>query len=263
MLLAYDGTEFRGFARNAGVRTVGGELRRALEQVLGSPVELAVAGRTDAGVHARGQVVSFDVGAEIDLDPRRVRRSLLSMLAPEVVVRSLEPAPDGFHPRFSACWRSYRYVLQLGPAPDPARARSSWWLTSALDVPAMREAAGLLVGEHDFSAFCRRPKRSTGAPASLVREVLGSRWWHVEDDWGEWVIYEVRARAFCHQMVRSVVGTLVDVGRGRMTVRQVGEALLAGDRALAGQLAPPLGLTLWAVGYEEGELAAAVSGPVR
>jgi tRNA pseudouridine38-40 synthase len=263
MLLAYDGTGFRGFAPNAGVRTVGGELRRALEEVLGAPPDLAVAGRTDAGVHARGQVVSFDLGAEVDLDPLRVQRSLLSMLAPEIVVRSLEPAPIGFHPRFSARWRMYRYVLHLGSTPDPARARTSWWLATAVDVVAMREAAGLLVGEHDFSAFCRRPKRSAGPPPSLVREVLGAQWSLVEDDWGEWVTFEVRARAFCHQMVRSIVGTLVDVGRGRMTASQVAEALAVGDRARAGQLAPPSGLTLWAVGYEEGELAAVVSGPVR
>ena len=257
MLLAYDGTGFRGFAPNTGVRTVAEELRRALEQVLGERPELAVAGRTDAGVHAQGQVVSFDLPEALDPDPQRMRRSLLSLLAPEIVVRSVEPAPPGFHARFSARWRSYRYQVHLGAAPDPARARRAWWLPADLELPEMREATGLLVGEHDFSAFCRRPKGSAGATASLVRDVLDASWVELGDDWGEWLTFEIRARAFCHQMVRSIVGTLVDVGRGRRDVESVARALRGGDRSVAGQLAPPEGLTLWAVGYDEGELAAA------
>jgi tRNA pseudouridine38-40 synthase len=126
-----------------------------------------------------------------------------------------------------------------------------------LELTAMREATGLFVGEHDFSAFCRRPKGSDGAPVSLVREVLDAGWVERDDEWGGWLALEIRARAFCHQMVRSIVGTLVDVGRGRRDVATVARALSGGDRSVAGQLAPPEGLTLWAVGYEGGELAAA------
>jgi tRNA pseudouridine38-40 synthase len=263
MLLAYDGTDFRGFAPNVGVRTVAGELREALRQVLGEAPELAVAGRTDAGVHARGQVVSFDLPGSVELDPTRLRRSLLSMLAPEIVVRSIEPAEDRFHARFSAAWRSYRYRLLLGPAPDPSRSRTSWWVPAALDVASMREAATLFPGRHDFSAFCRAPKQSSGAPASLEREVLETGWIENLDDWGTWLTFEIRSRAFCHQMVRSIVGTLVDVGRQRLDRAAVAVALDGGDRSLAGQLAPPTGLMLWEVGYDVDGLAGAQERPVR
>lgn len=245
LLIAYDGSAFRGFAPNVGVRTVGGELVEALERVLRHRIDISVAGRTDAGVHARGQVVSFDApqGA---VRPAEVRRSLNSLLAPGIVVREVMEAPDDFHARFSARWRRYRYRLLTSEVPDPFLASTTWWLPDALDHHRMADAAHALVGTHDFTSFCRRPKDRPDA--SMVRRVTDARWAH-EPGEGRVLTFEVTATAFCHQMVRSMVGTLVDIGRGRRPVSTVGDALAGSDRSLAGQLAPPHGLILWEVGY--------------
>jgi len=248
LLVAYDGTPFRGFAENEGVRTVAGDLRAALESVLGVQVDLAVAGRTDAGVHARGQVVSFDAPS-LAVQPARLRRSLNSMLAPYVAVREVAAAEPGFHARFSARWRSYRYTVLSAEVPDPLLTRTAWWVAAPLDRHRMQDAAGALVGQHDFSSFCRRPKGPGGEAVSLVRRVDAARWSQRSHADGHLLTFEIRATAFCHQMVRSIVGTLVEVGRGRRGVGQVEAALGTGDRALAGQLAPPHGLVLWEVGY--------------
>lgn len=246
LLLSYDGAPFRGFAENEAVRTVGGDLRAALERVLRRRPTLAVAGRTDAGVHARGQVVSFDVQVGA-VDPPELRRSLNSLLAPHVVVREVGFAGDGFHARFSARWRRYRYRLLATEVPDPFLAGTTWWTPAALDRHRMADAAHELVGHHDFGSFCRRPKDRPDA--SMVRRVTDARWSQEPRDDGRILTFEITATAFCHQMVRSIVGTLVEVGRGRRPVASVPSALAGSDRALAGQLAPPEGLVLWEVGY--------------
>ncbi len=250
MLLAYDGSAFRGFAENLGVRTVSGDLRAALARVLGTPVDLAVAGRTDAGVHARGQVVSFDapIGR---VEPDRLRKSLNSMLAPHIAVRGVEPAPAHFHARFSARWRRYRYLVLAAEVPDPFLAATAWWVPDPLDVALLAAACEPLMGVHDFSSFCRRPRGEQGEAASMVRRVLAAGWSAADHPDGRLLTFEVTATAFCHQMVRAITGTLVEVGRGRRTVAQVAEAVGGADRALAGQLAPPHGLTLWEVGYDD------------
>jgi tRNA pseudouridine38-40 synthase len=239
LVVAYDGTDFHGFAPQAGVRTVGGVLGTALEKVLRHPVELSCAGRTDRGVHAWGQVVSFD--AEPGLDEWRLQRSVTAMLQPEVVVRSCALVQPGFDARRSARWREYRYTIVNRPVPDPFRARFSWWVPEPLDLRALRLAADPFVGEHDFASFCRKgPEGST-----TVRRVLSSRW----VDEGDGVLrYEIRATAFCWQMVRSIVGTLVDVGVGRRRPGEMTGALRALDRSAVGNLAPPSGLCLWEVG---------------
>ncbi len=246
MTLAYDGSAFRGFAENDGVRTVGGDLRQALERVLRREITLAVAGRTDAGVHARAQVVSFDapVGS---VDPHALRRSLNSLVAPHVVVREVAWAPDDFHARFSAQWRRYRYRLLATEVPDPFLAATTWWVPAPLDRHRMSDAAHELVGDFDFTSFCRRPKDRPDA--SMRRRVTDTRWSQEPSDDGRVLTFEITATAFCHQMVRSIVGTLVDIGRGRSSVEVVTAALAGADRALAGQLAPPEGLMLWEVGY--------------
>ena len=242
--LSYDGTEFHGFAENAGVDTVAGRLRGALEQVLGTELDLTCAGRTDAGVHARAQVVTFDL-PEDRLQPARLQRSLNSMLGQHVAVHRVSIAPEGFDARFSATWRAYRYLVLNRQDPDPFLARTSWWVSDPLDVDAMASAAEALRGEHDFSSFCRRPK---GQPeASLVRRVLHTAW--VREAEPGLLRFEIAASAFCHQMVRSIVGTLVDVGRGRTRSTDLAAVLAAKDRAAAGNLAPPQGLCLWQVGY--------------
>lgn len=246
LTLAYDGSGFRGFSPNVAVRTVGGDLCRALETVLGTGIDMAVAGRTDAGVHARGQVVSFDAPSGT-VRPMELRRSLNSLLGPSVVVREVQPAAADFDARFSARWRRYRYRLLTSEVPDPFLAATTWWMPRALDHHRMADAAHMLVGTHDFASFCRRPKNRPDV--SLVRNVTAARWSQEPGDDGRILTFEITATAFCHQMVRSIVGTLVEIGRGMRSVDTVADALTGADRALAGQLAPPCGLILWEVGY--------------
>jgi tRNA pseudouridine38-40 synthase len=254
MLVAYDGTDFHGFAANPGVATVGGALRTAIERVLGTTVELTAAGRTDTGVHAWGQVVSFDAPAEgLDLD--RLQRSVNALCRPAVVVRAAEKGPPDFDARFSALWRCYRYTVLNRPVPDPFSSRVTWHVAEPLHLAAMRLGADVLVGEHDFSSFCRVPRGRHATAVSLVRRVTEASW---HDDGDGRLRFEIRANAFCHQMVRSLVGLLVDVGRGRRRAGDVLGIVRARDRGAVGTLAPPVGLCLWAVGYPDG-FGAAVS----
>jgi tRNA pseudouridine38-40 synthase len=253
LLVAYDGTDFRGLAPNAGVRTVVGELQRVLEPLLGAVPEIVMSGRTDAGVHAWGQVLSCEVDAEAgSLDLARIQKSVNSRLGPEVVVRSIEEADPSFSARFSATGRRYRYLIVNRPVPDPFLARTAWWVASPLDVASMEAAAGHLVGEHDFSSFCRRPKGPGGDEASLVRRVTGVRWRDIGDraEGDDVLRFEIEGSAFCHQMVRSLVGFLVAVGTGKRRADEVPAVLAARDRQVAEQPAPPHGLTLWQVDYD-------------
>ncbi len=239
--LAYDGTGFRGWAeqRDASVRTVEGVLRELLPRTLGEEVRLAVAGRTDAGVHARGQVVSFETWSR--RRPEQIQAFLNGHLAPEVVVVAAAVAPEGFHARFSATAREYRYLIDTAPVSDPFTGRFEWHHDRPLDVTALRAGMRQLVGEHDFASFCRHP----GAGKSTVRDLQRGT---VRRE-GRHVVLGFRANAFLHQMVRSMVGTLVRVGEGRLGPEDVGRILAARDRAGAGTLAPARGLTLERVFY--------------
>ena len=236
--LAYDGTSFRGWARNAGQRTVEGVLSDALKRVLGDAPKLSVAGRTDAGVHARGQVASFVGDHDVDLE--RLRRSINGMLAPEVVAEDVRRAPEGFDARFSATARVYRYRVDTGLRPDPFEARFVWHRPGELSVRLMRAAAGPLLGEHDFASFCRRPQ-SGGTVRRLERLSIARV--------GDRVEISARANAFLHQMVRNLVGTLVAVGDGRLDAGTVQEILVARDRSRTPEMAPAHGLMLERVVY--------------
>ena len=206
----------------------------------GSPVDLTCAGRTDAGVHAWGQVVSCVVDTD---DGPALQRSLNSMLGPEIVVREIVEAADDFDARHSATARAYRYTLLNRAVADPFWAGLAWHVATPLDLAGMRLGVDPLLGEHDFSSFCRRPS----ADASLVRRVLDAGW----SDLGEGVLrFEITASAFCHQMVRSIVGTLVAVGSGKKRAGEMKAILDSHDRAFAGDLAPPDGLVLWSVSYD-------------
>jgi tRNA pseudouridine38-40 synthase len=260
LVLAYDGSSFHGFASNDGVRTVGGELTHALSRILGRDVVLSAAGRTDSGVHAWGQVVSFDAPSP-GPDLRRLQRSVNAMCGPTIVIRSAELAPPGFDARFSALWRRYRYTVLNREVPDPFLALTTWHVASPLDLPPMRLACDALLGEHEFSSFCRRPKTAPGdTPATLVRRVRAARW----DDADDGLLrFEITANAFCHQMVRSIVGTLVEVGLGKRTAGSILATIRARDRAAAGQMAPAHGLCLWEVGYPpDAVLSIPVTGSV-
>jgi tRNA pseudouridine38-40 synthase len=241
LLIAYDGTGYHGFAIQPGQSTVGGALAGALERYLRHTVELTCAGRTDTGVHAWGQVVTFD--AREDADPVALRRAVNRALRPAIVVREAGVAEPGFDARRSATGRVYRYTIRNDAVADPFTASTAWHVPAPLDLPAMRLACDALYGEHDFSSFCRRPP----APdASLVRIVRDVRWL----DLGEGRLrFDIEASSFCHQMVRSVVGTLVEVGLGKRRAGEMTAVVRARSRAAAGQPAPAHGLCLWEVLY--------------
>ena len=241
--LTYKGTRFRGFAENPGVRTVEGELRSALQQVLGQSVDLAVAGRTDAGVHALGQVVSFRIdGAEVDSE--RLRNSLNRLCGPDIQIREIREVDTDFDARFTAVQRLYRYNLLNSLIADPLLSDIEWHIKEPLDVEEMNRTAQRFLGEHDFTSFCRRPKGQTGA--SLVRTIHHAQW-HPRPQ--QRIEFEIAANAFCHQMVRSIVGFCVSVGAHKRPAHDVEAVLNARDRSSAAPIAPPHGLTLIHVTY--------------
>ena len=242
--LAYDGTGFHGWARqrDPAIRTVEGEIVGVLAPVLGKVPRLSVAGRTDAGVHARGQVVSFATTSV--LPPDGIQALLNGRLAPEVVVLQSRWVSDHFDARFSAVAREYHYMIQTASVPDPFTARFAWHHPRDLALRQMRAAASQLVGTHDFRSFCRNPGADRSTVRSLHRLAISRT--------GDRVTFRVRADSFLHQMVRSLVGTLVAVGNGKLPPDSMEAVLRARDRAAAGPLVPPHGLTLARVVYGTG-----------
>ncbi len=246
MLVAYDGRNYHGFAENVGVKTVAGALTEAIQRVLGHGVDLTCAGRTDRGVHAWGQVVSFDV-AHDGLDLERLQKSVNGLCKPWIVVRDLSLVADTFSARFSATARRYRYTIVNRAVPDPFLHAQSWHVAQPLDLDLLRLACDPFIGEHDFSAFCRKVKVAEGERVpTLVRRVTDARW---VDEGDGLLRFWIEASAFCHQMVRSIVGTMVGVGLGRMTAGELHRIIQSGDRRQAGDIAPPDGLVLWEVTY--------------
>lgn len=243
--LAYHGAAFHGFARQRDVRTVQGDLEEALTKLFhGVPAETVGAGRTDAGVHACGQVVSVPAPGDVDVD--KVRVALNGMLAPSIAISSVSRVTDDFNARFSARSRTYVYAILRRETPDPFLAGTTWHQPGPLDVEQLREAAGYLVGDNDFSSFGRAPD---GAREGWARRQLYEL---SVDESGGILRIRARANAFIQQMVRSLVGTLVAVGTGRMTAGDMPAVLAARDRAAAGPVAPPHGLCLVSVEYDEG-----------
>ena len=247
MTVAYHGGPFKGFARQPGVKTVAATLEAALERVTGAAVRLTCAGRTDAGVHAWGQVVHFHVPdpptGRRPFEPAALQRALNRMLRPAIAVREVAVAPEGFDARRSAVARLYRYTVLNRAVPDPFLAATTWHVGQPLDLRTMQLACDPFLGEHDFAAFCKKP---ADPQASTVRRVLDARW----VDLGEGVLrFDVSATSFCHNMVRSIVGTLVDVGLERRTAGDMAWIIRSGDRSNAGPVAPAWGLCLWAVVY--------------
>ena len=250
--LSYDGGGFSGWARQPGQRTVQQVLEDALSQVLrvGPPVQLTVAGRTDAGVHARGQVAHADLplAAWLDAAPVILRR-LAGLLPPDVRVRRIGPAPEGFDARFSALSRRYSYrVCDDVTGPDPLRRHDTLWYRRGVEVSAMNEAAGRLLGEHDFAAFCRRREGAT-----TVRELLFLSWARPEARVAEATVI---ADAFCHSMVRALVGALLKVGDGSRPPSWPAQVLTARVRDPGVPVVRPHGLCLEEVRYPPpGQLA--------
>lgn len=239
--LAYDGTGFRGYAKQVRVRTVQGDLEAALHKILPN-TDTVVAGRTDAGVHADGQVLSFETDQSLDTD--KLVRSLNKMLNPEIAISAVAPAPDGFSARFSAVSRTYRYRIDTGKTLDPHWHHRAWHIPESLDLEAMQSTATHFIGRHDFASFCRAVEGRT-----TERDVLATDWRFLD---ARILEFEIVASSYCQQMVRSLVALCVDVGAGRISASVVPGVMEARDRAVIdGAVAPPHGLTLWKVSYGE------------
>ena len=242
--VAYLGVDFHGFAENPGVTSVAGEINKAITLVAGEPVSVTCAGRTDKGVHALGQVVSFDIPDQISLE--RLALSVNSQCGPSVLFTDLEIVDKNFDARFSAVSRTYSYRILNGRDLDPFLSDRAWHISDELDVDSMQKASSYLIGEHDFSSFCKKPKLKSGDTVSLVRHVNSAEWNSIsETD----LFFEICASSFCHQMVRSIVGTLVDVGLGKIPCDDMPRIITLSDRQAAGRIAPPHGLTLLSVKY--------------
>jgi tRNA pseudouridine38-40 synthase len=258
--LSYDGSAFHGFAAQPDISTVAGELAGVLATVLRldiAPV-IGCAGRTDAGVHALGQVVHVDLPDPLFADDRgeegaRLARACTRLLGPVIVVRTCVRAPEGFDARHSATSRRYRYLVAEAESPSPLLDGVAWQLRGPLDDKAMAQAAYALLGTHDFRAFCRRPD-GAAPDEPIVREVTAIEVEVVDDAFtlsagGRMLRLEVTATSFCHQMVRSIAAALVAVGRHELTGSTLVEHLRSGSRVGLPAPAPPQGLCLVAVEY--------------
>lgn len=241
LVVEYDGTGLSGYQRQQNGPTVQQHLEEALAKLLVHEVSVSGASRTDAGVHARAQVVLFHTERTIPLVG--IRRGLNSMLPDSIAVRDASEVPDDFHPRFSATGKHYRYTVLSAPDRSPRLRDRAWHVREPLDLAAMRAAAAVLVGQHDFAAF-----RAAGCSArTTVRRIDTIDLTETPDGL---LLIDVRGNAFLRNMVRILAGTLVDVGVGRLTALQVGEILAAKDRTQGGRTAPPQGLELLEVFYD-------------
>lgn len=254
VVLGYNGKNFAGFARQETVRTVQGELEHALSTVLRREVSTVCAGRTDAGVHARMQAVSFECTPDEISNPRKLKRSLDALTGEDIIVRGIMAAPDGFSARFDADSRTYRYRIAQT---RPIFGRDFvWHVPQELDLDAMHLALPYLLGEHDFSSFCTTAsaKELRAKGLSLNREVQSIEIFTENNLCEEHLVIEVVGNAFLHSMVRTIVGTLVDIGTGLYEPDRMATILAAADRATAGPTAPAHGLTLHEVLYKNLDL---------
>lgn len=240
-VIEYDGTDFYGFQVQAQGRTVQGEVERALEAITGEKSRVSGAGRTDRGVHARGQVIGFEARWRHSMED--LHRALNATLTGDVAVLRLGGAPEGFHPRFSACSRTYRYTILNQTRRSPLQRRTAWHVRQALDLEPMTQASQCLAGTQDFGTFGRPPQE--GDDGHTVRTVLGAHW----QKRGQVLTFDIEANAFLYRMVRSIVGTLAQVGWGDLSVDEFRSVLKARDRSQIRLLAPAQGLCLMQVNY--------------
>ena len=236
-IIEYDGTDFAGFQLQRDQRTVQGELERTLHKINGTPIRAHGAGRTDTGVHASGQGAHFDIEWKQSLEV--LQRALNAFLPTDIAIRSLTQVPDNFSARFSATSRAYRYTILNDARKSPLVERYAWRVDVPLDVEAMSAAAQMLVGEKDFGAFGTSPRKNNNTVRTILRAQVERR--------GDRVWFDIEANAFLYRMVRRIVGTLVKVGKGTLSVDDFVQVIEKKQRA--GQSAPPQGLCLVKVNY--------------
>lgn len=241
LVIEYDGTNYHGWQIQPQVRTIQEEISKKISQMTGEEITLLGAGRTDAGVHAWGQVACFKTSSQIPLEG--FHRGLNSLLPPDIVIKSVEEVAENFHPQFSARSKIYQYVILNQRFPSAVHRHFSWHVPFPLNVPAMQKAAACLIGRRDFSSF----QAADDEPTHPVREVFRAEW-SVRAE--VFLDFFIEADGFLKHMVRNIVGTLVDVGRGKISIEEFQNIIEAKDRRLAGMTAPPQGLFLVAIKYD-------------
>ncbi len=243
LTLSYDGTAYAGWQIQKNAPTIQAELQSALQRITGQRVPVVASGRTDAGVHALGQVVSF--ACDTTLEPDVLRRAINGNIPRDIIVLEVCEAPEGFHAIRDAICKRYRYILQDGDTPDVFSRAYAWHVPQRLDVETMRDGAQFLIGRHDFSSFEAAGSERT----SSVRTISDLEVHRRETSFLDRVVIEVQADGFLYNMVRNIVGSLVDVGRYNQSVEWIGQVLETRDRKQAGATAPPQGLFLVHVDY--------------
>jgi tRNA pseudouridine38-40 synthase len=241
MTVAYDGTDFSGFQRQPGCRTVQDTLENAFARIAGHPVQVTASGRTDAGVHARGQMIHWDTDSPLPVE--RWLKAVNPRLPKDVIIRSVERVSENFHARKDACWKWYRYRWDTRPVPDLFVRRYATHWPRALDLDAMAQAAHHLTGTHDFTSF----SAARAQVSHRVRSLFSCR---VGGECPGVVTLDVVGDGFLYNMVRIIAGTLMDVGQGKLAPDQIPAVLAARDRSAAGRTLPPEGLTLESVHYQ-------------
>ncbi|OGP54447.1 MAG: tRNA pseudouridine(38-40) synthase TruA [Deltaproteobacteria bacterium RBG_13_52_11] len=240
LTIEYDGTAYHGWQIQPGLKTIQGVIRERISQITQEKINLLGAGRTDAGVHALGQVANFHTESTIDLIA--LQRGLNSLLAPDIVIKGVDEVEEGFHARFSARSKVYEYHILNQPYPSAIGRNYAWFIPHEIDLTSMQKCGRLLIGSHDFSSF----RASGDESRHSIREVIRLE---IEQRGGHLIVVAIEANAFLREMVRSIVGTLVAVGRGKTSVEEFEEIFQARDRRKAGMTAPAHGLFLAEVKY--------------
>ena len=240
LIIEYEGTDFHGWQIQPGLETIQGVIKEQIAQITQGKVNLLGAGRTDAGVHALGQVANFQTESTIDL--LALQRGLNSLLSPDIVIKGIEEVEEGFHARFSARSKTYEYHILNRAYPSAFLKAYAWFIPHQLELALMEQSGRLLIGSHDFSAF----RASGDESRHSIREVIH---FGIERREGDLIVIVIKANAFLREMVRSIVGTLVDVGRGKTSLDEFKGIFEARDRRKAGMTAPAQGLFLVEVKY--------------
>lgn len=240
MIVAYDGTNYHGFARQNEAVTIQSTLEKAIKRITQEDVLTLGAGRTDAGVHARGQCVVFD--SETKIPPERLLKAINSQLPPDIVVQSVEEVDPSFHPRFGAKRKTYRYEIWCGKLPDPFTYRYALHYPYKVNVEKMQEAANHMIGEHDFACFC--------AVGSQVKDTVRKIYSIDIKREGDRVFVDVCGNGFLYNMVRIIIGTLLYVNEGKISPDKISDIIRGKDRKSAGPTVPPQGLTMLSIIYE-------------